>query len=364
MRDDPHTPRRPRGPGNRWELVWSHREELLELARLRAPSDDEAEDAVHEAMIRAVEDPDVRYCRLRPWLRRATVRACAERHRRIARDAELARSLPVTSVDPCQVEEAACDRAEARWLAGRGRELLTARQAEALRLRSQDLDVGQVARTMGLSYRATESLLARARRSLREALAASLALAVTAWLCVRRFPGTGTTRSAVAASAATVAVAGAFLPLPSPGPPDSRPPRAGAPPAARSEPFPSLRTAPDRPRTPSPSPGAGRGTRTVQGTALPTTKRSPETYGPANAAALELRIDSLSVTAELRSPAPRLSIPSLPVSNAGVLSTEAPVELPGIASDEPNAPSDPPLPETADILSEAPEHPGPDILGE
>lgn len=209
---DPRAARRPDGQGNRWELVWSHRDELLEIARSRSSSAEEAEDAVQEAMIRAVEDPDVQLGRVRSWLRLATVRACADRHREVARDRELGRSLSAVPVEPFLVEEVACDRAEARWLAARTAEVLPARQVQALRLQAQDLDVGQVARTMGLSYRATESLLARARRSLRNVLAGSLTLAATVWMCARRFPRTGVAQSAGATSAAmTLAVAGAVL---------------------------------------------------------------------------------------------------------------------------------------------------------
>ncbi|HWU09707.1 MAG TPA: sigma factor, partial [Streptomyces sp.] len=183
-----HPVRRPPGPGNRWELVWSHRDELLEIARHRSSSAEEAEDAVQEAMLRTVEDPGVQYGRVCSWLRLATERVCAERRRQVVRDSELSTSPYAVPVEPCPVEEVACDRAEARWLAERSTELLPARQAEALRLHSQDLDVGQVARAMGLSHRATESLLARARRSLRHLLAGSLTSAVAAWMFVRRFP--------------------------------------------------------------------------------------------------------------------------------------------------------------------------------
>lgn len=201
---DPRPARHPGAPGNRWELVWSHRDELLEMARSRSSSAEEAEDAVQEAMVRAVEQPGVPYGRIRSWLRLATVRACADRHRQVARDRELSETLSAAPAEPLLVEEDACDRAEARWLADRSTELLPARQARALRLQAQDLDVGQVARTMGLSYRATESLLARARRSLRDLLAASLTLAAACWMCVRRLPRTVPGQSAGAASAAEI----------------------------------------------------------------------------------------------------------------------------------------------------------------
>ena len=92
-----------------------------------------------------------------------------------------------------------------------GSRSLPARQAEALRLKSEDLDVAQVATEMGLSYEATESLLARARRALRTSLASTLALA--AWLGRGRFETGGAQAAAVASTAATLAVLGITLPF-------------------------------------------------------------------------------------------------------------------------------------------------------
>ncbi|MET7368688.1 sigma-70 family RNA polymerase sigma factor [Streptomyces sp. NPDC005566] len=320
---DPRTVRRPPGPGNRWELIWSHRDELLEIARSRSASTEEAEDAVQEAMIRAVEDPGVQYGRVRSWLRLATLRACAERHRQVARDAELSESLSAASVALSPVEEAACDRAEARWLAARSAELLPARQAEALRLHSQDLDVGQVARTMGLSYRATESLLARARRSLRNTLAGGLTLAMTVWLSARRFPRTGVTQQAVAASAAvTVAVVGLTLPARSSGRPESRPPvdsSEGA--APRAVALPAPRVTPER----FPGPASPDSVdRTGPDTSRPVTRNPPRTYDPQSAAAVEMVIGFGARVPVLRPAAIPTSTPSLPVDAPGVDSPKAP----------------------------------------
>lgn len=207
-----------RNPGNRWELIWSHRDELLELARRGSSSTEDAEDAVQEAMIRAVEDRSVQYGRVGPWLRAVTVRLCADRHRQVARDVELSTRPSLASTPPVPVEDVVCDRAEARWLVDRSAELLPAHQAEALRLRSQGFDVGDVALNLGLSYRATESLLARARQAVRGMVAGVLSLAATVWLFTRRLPGTGVTQSAAATSTAvTVAVMGLALPAGSPG---------------------------------------------------------------------------------------------------------------------------------------------------
>ncbi|MER7401018.1 sigma-70 family RNA polymerase sigma factor [Streptomyces sp. NPDC000070] len=195
----------------RWRRMWSHREHLLKVARRRSMSPEDAEDAVHEAMLRAAERPDLDEERLAAWLTTVTMRLCVDRYRQVNREAEVRTSPTLIAPGPVPVEEAVCDRAEARWLAVRSGEL-PARQAEALRLKSEDLDVGQVAVRMGLSYRTVESLLARARRTLRQSLAATLgfALFLIGW---GRPRGVGRAQAvAVASTAASLAVAGFVLP--------------------------------------------------------------------------------------------------------------------------------------------------------
>ncbi|MEU0127372.1 sigma-70 family RNA polymerase sigma factor [Streptomyces sp. NPDC006289] len=326
---DPRTARRPGGPGNRWELVWSHRDELLEIARRRSSSAEEAEDAVQEAMVRAVEDPDVQYGRVRSWLRRATVRACADRHRQVAHDRELSKSLSTAPAEPSPVEEAVCDRAEARWLAGRSAELLPARQAQALLLQARDLDVGQVARTMGLSYRATESLLARARRSLRDALAGTLALATAVWLCARRLPRADVAPSAgVTSAAVTLAVAAAVMPAGPFGQPDVRPPGsrhgAVAPRPAPAAEFPASRASRARPHTQMPSPDPHRVAGTGQDASRSVPLSPPRSHEPSGAVGVEVSIGS-GQPVSLPTPVDTLtSIPSLPVDTPDLRRPEVP----------------------------------------
>ncbi|WP_112471071.1 RNA polymerase sigma factor [Streptomyces triticisoli] len=196
---------------DRWQLMWSHREQLLKVARRRSMSLEDAEDAVHEAMLRAAERPDLDDERLGAWLTTVTMRLCVDRHRQVNREAEVHGNPTLVAPGPVPVEEAVCDRAEARWLAVRSGEL-PARQAEALRLKSEDLDVGQVAARMGLSYRTVESLLARARRTLRASLAGTLGFAL--FLLGRGRAGAGSKAQTVAvtSAAATLAVAGFVLP--------------------------------------------------------------------------------------------------------------------------------------------------------
>ncbi|MFD7401994.1 sigma-70 family RNA polymerase sigma factor [Streptomyces sp. NPDC059866] len=196
---------------DRWERMWSHREHLLKVARRRSMSLEDAEDAVHEAMLRAAERPDLDDERLAGWLTTVTIRLCVDRYRQVNREAEVRTSPTLIAPGPVPVEEAVCDRAEARWLAVRSSEL-PARQAEALRLKSEDLDVGQVAVRMGLSYRTVESLLARARRTLRNSLAGTLGLALFLWGRGRPRGASHAQAVAVAGTAATLAVAGFVLP--------------------------------------------------------------------------------------------------------------------------------------------------------
>ncbi|WP_455567440.1 sigma-70 family RNA polymerase sigma factor [Streptomyces caelestis] len=211
MPAEAETPAETHAADERWRRMWSHREHLLKVARRRSMSPEDAEDAVHEAMLRAAERPDLDEERLAAWLTTVTMRLCVDRYRQVNREAEVRTSPTLIAPGPVPVEEAVCDRAEAKWLAVRSGEL-PARQAEALRLKSQDLDVGQVAVKMGLSYRTVESLLARARRTLRQSLAATfgIALFLIGW---GRPRGVGRAQAVVVASTAvSLAVAGFVLP--------------------------------------------------------------------------------------------------------------------------------------------------------
>ncbi|WP_406446357.1 sigma-70 family RNA polymerase sigma factor [Streptomyces sp. NBC_01613] len=209
--DMPDMPADIQAAHDRWQRMWSHREQLLKVARRRSMSPEDAEDAVHEAMLRAAERPDLDDERIGAWLTTVTMRLCVDRYRQVNREAEVRSSPTLVAPGPVPVEEAVCDRAEAKWLAVRSGEL-PARQAEALRLKSEDLDVGQVAVRMGLSYRTVESLLARARRTLRNSLAGTLGLAVFMWGRGKLRAGGHAQAVAVTSTAATLVVTGLVLP--------------------------------------------------------------------------------------------------------------------------------------------------------
>ncbi|GGT49259.1 hypothetical protein GCM10010271_61850 [Streptomyces kurssanovii] len=308
----------PEGQGGeskeRWQRAWSHREDLLKVARRRSVSAEDAEDAVHEAMLRAAEHPDLDDERLGAWLTTVTMRLCVDRHRQVHREAQVRSSPRLHPPGPVPVEEAVCDRAEANWLAVRSSEL-PARQAEALWLKAEDLDVGQVATKMGLSYRTVESLLARARRTLRNSLAATLGLVL--WLCGRGRPGSGGNAQAVAlaSTAVTLAVAGLVLPYVH----DGDAPRPSPVPPAVTEAAGSGAPEPGRtgaPAVPSPSP----------------TQVPPDGARPAGERGLPLP--------EL----PAVPLPALPLSTPPV--------------------SELPVPEAEDLVSMLPPVPSPSVTAE
>jgi RNA polymerase sigma factor (sigma-70 family) len=278
---------------------------------------EDAEDAVHEAMLRAAERPDLDDERLAAWLTTVTIRLCVDRYRQVSREAEVRSSPTLIAPGPVPVEEAVCDRAEARWLAVRSGEL-PARQAEAIRLKSEDLDVSQVAVRMGLSYRTVESLLARARRTLRNSLAGTLGLAL--FLCGRGRPRASHAQAlAVASTAATLAVAGFVLPYADDW--DGQ----GAAPRVAVSPQPEAWQQPDDEGRATP-PG-GRETPDASTAAAPETRRTPDARS-----LLPLSVPPLpNLTA-----APDLTAPELPAV-PDVPDVPHVPELPTI-SDAPNVP--------------------------
>ena len=100
------TPAETQAAHDRWERMWSHREQLLRVARRRSMSLEDAEDAVHEAMLRAAERPDLDEERLGAWLTTVTMRLCVDRHRQVNREAEVHRSPTLIAPGPVPVDEA------------------------------------------------------------------------------------------------------------------------------------------------------------------------------------------------------------------------------------------------------------------
>ena len=152
----------------RWQLVLPHREHLLVVARRRCASSGDAEDCVHDALLRAVCYAALEPSRVAALLTALVLRAAADQARR--RHVEHRGRLRLVLL-PAQVgtapEEAALDGAEARWLAGEVRRL-PHRERDVLACRASGLDPGQTARSLRLSGKAVESAFTRARQRLRD----------------------------------------------------------------------------------------------------------------------------------------------------------------------------------------------------
>ncbi|MBI1650805.1 sigma-70 family RNA polymerase sigma factor [Hyphomicrobium sulfonivorans] len=152
-------------------LMDRHLSGVLAVARRMLRDDAEAEDVAQEAMLRlwrSADGLDVGATGVRPWLRRVVSNLCVDRLRSGKR-------LTVVDELPEQAEPATQQAyLEAQQASSRIDAALKAlpdRQRTALTLfHYEGLSQIEVGRIMGISDEAVESLLARARRSLKAAL--------------------------------------------------------------------------------------------------------------------------------------------------------------------------------------------------
>lgn len=129
--------------------------------------------------------------------RRAIDRMRSQARRRI-RDDRLANAQPPVVMD---IAEDIASRAEAAWLDETAREVLSPRAYRLVRLLADGHEIGEAARIMGMTQRAAESLLLRARRRVRRAWAATLALLGGCLAAIRRWGPQAAPTATLAASA-------------------------------------------------------------------------------------------------------------------------------------------------------------------
>lgn len=162
----------------RWQLVLPHRAYLVRIAVSRGMSRDDAEDCAQEAMVRCVAFTGLDETRVVEFLATTTMRLAVDRHRTYLRDAKVGARLTPWYVDEPSPEEATCDRGEAAWVAAHVAALPESQRA-ALAAKAEGLNGHEIAALMGVSYKAVESLLSRARAYVRAAVA-------TVWVLLAR----------------------------------------------------------------------------------------------------------------------------------------------------------------------------------
>jgi RNA polymerase sigma factor (sigma-70 family) len=235
-----------------WEKVWEQRSSLMAVARRRTLSHEEAEDAVSEAMLAAVEadlDPD----RVGAWLNRVTQFRCVDmqrEHSRVGKRWAYTLGLERCAMTP---EEEVCEREHARWVTEQVA-ALPSRQRSALELRAAGRSVSAIAEALGTPYKATESLLSRGRAQLRQTVTAIAALLGSLFVSARR---SSAPAGAVLVSVVALSLAPAQSSAPSPVPSTDRAPRVTLESAGREVPEPDAapQTAPGtNPRTDAPPP--------------------------------------------------------------------------------------------------------------
>jgi RNA polymerase sigma factor (sigma-70 family) len=193
-----------------WREILAHRERLLALARRHGPSPADAEDVVHEAMLRCATFSRLDRDRIGQFLTSVTMRLCADQYRGADRDGRIAGRL---AAEPQRVahgpEDEVCGQAHAEAIEALV-ETLPERQRVVLADRARGLTLEQICTRRSLTYKAAESALARARGTVRRQLPSLLAGLTFLGGALRR------RRVLVAATVPVVAVCalGAFVRLP------------------------------------------------------------------------------------------------------------------------------------------------------
>jgi RNA polymerase sigma factor (sigma-70 family) len=151
----------------RWRALAALRDDVLHLLRLRLARPQDAEDHVHDAMVRLLrhETASMDGTHLRRLLVRTAYCIAVDRHRHL--DCQQ-RNLPRLLDDgrAPSPEEIVADRSEARWIAA-GVDGLGALERQAFAHACDGRRPGEIAVLLGVDYKAAENALSRARRKLR-----------------------------------------------------------------------------------------------------------------------------------------------------------------------------------------------------
>lgn len=185
--------------------IWAERDQLLRIARRRTSSDEDAADVVGEAMTRALERPYLDPDLVAGWLTRVTLNLCADLGRDRSRAAKRARFTVMHQHEGAPVDELVSHRVDAQRIS-KILEHLPEAQRNAMLLRAEGRSVAEVAEAMQLSTKAAESLLSRARSSLRSVVASGVVAVAVMIRTLRRSALPAVSVGALAVAALTPAL--------------------------------------------------------------------------------------------------------------------------------------------------------------
>jgi DNA-directed RNA polymerase specialized sigma24 family protein len=159
----------------------------MKLACSRSRSREDAEDAVAETLMRAASSP-LQGDELARWLTAVLLNVCADAHRRHYREQRLMTRLAwrEESGHPGHEDEVLSRLSATQQLSAV--KSLPPRQSAVLLQRGDGGGVDEIASGMGITYKAAESLLARARASARAALTAAGSALLALLGLIRRRP--------------------------------------------------------------------------------------------------------------------------------------------------------------------------------
>jgi RNA polymerase sigma factor (sigma-70 family) len=208
-----------------WQALLAHQQRAFRVARARSGRADDAQDLVQEAMARVAAMPAVDVDRVGPLLATVVAHLAVDEHRRRARACAAAARAGTRRDADLPYEDAVCDAHEARWLWSlRGQ--LVRQDRRVLELRAQGRTLAEAAAELGITYKAAENALARARARLRAAWSATAAVigVLLARAPVRqRHTVLAVAPAVLAAVAITTLVVPAVTPSVPPAVPEERP---------------------------------------------------------------------------------------------------------------------------------------------
>lgn len=181
--------------------VWEHWDAMVCAARGVLGAQDGARDCAAEAMAQYLERHPADVANLEAFMVTIAKRRAVDQIRREERSRR--REVKVGAQFALDVRDVAEDvvaRAEAKWVDETARELLKPQVYRLVRMIADGVPLEQAAAALGMTDRAAQSHLLRARRSIRAALAKTLAALGLLGAGVRRSMAPATTTATVAAA--------------------------------------------------------------------------------------------------------------------------------------------------------------------